>query len=135
MPFAGTGRIAGVLLGALTLTLSAPARAGDKPLSSGIMIPFNSGSVTTTCSLLNVGAKPITIVSTAVYTGPAGETVAASDDCTQDPVPAMTACSFGGGSGVYGGGIAFVKGSPKNLRGNCRLTDEAGIVLQILPMR
>lgn len=127
------------LLGAIVgvVSLAPGARAADKPLSSGLMIAANSGNVTTSCNILNFGSRPVTISSTSVLAGPNGQAgPPTSDDCSSAPLDPNGACNFGTAGGVYGGGTAFVSmGNPKHLRGNCRLVNGSGVVVQILPMR
>ncbi len=142
MPFDRSNRLARYLLGVIaaigTLSLACVVQAGEKPLSSGIMIAGNSLIARTTCLIFNIGTKPVTISSAAVFVGPEGQNVPPdSDSCLPAPLSPNTACGFNGGSGgVYGGGNAFVKkGSLKNLRGACRLTSDSGVVVQILPMQ
>lgn len=141
MPFDRSNRFARYLLGVIaalcTLSLACLAQAGDKPLSSGIMIAGNSTTASTICSIFNIGTQPVTISSTAIFGLPEGQNAPPdSDTCSPAPLPPNTACGFSGGGGVYGGGNAFVsKGSLKTLRGNCRLTNGSGVVVQILPMR
>lgn len=52
----------------------------------------------------------------------------ADENCLDAPLPPDATCSFSGSYGVYGGGIAMVKGSTKKLRGNCTLYTTPGFV-------
>jgi len=111
-----------------------PATAGDKPFATGLMSYSGSVTVTTGCRITNVGKKSVIVTSTAIQNYN-GTTVPTSfDNCVGTPLAAGGVCQFFGSAGVYGGGIAMVKGSTKNLRGNCGLFDSSATV-QVLSMQ
>jgi type 1 fimbria pilin len=113
-----------VLLG--ILALATPALA-DTIFSTGSMTYSGLVIVDTSCSIYNAGPKPVTITHVGLVPYASGGTQAAdSDDCTTAPLAADTTCRFSGSSGTFGGGIAKVKGSTKNLRGSCTLFPDAG---------
>ncbi len=108
------------------LALAAPALA-DTIFSTGSMTYSGLVIVDTSCSIYNAGPKPVTITQVGMTPYASGGTQPAdSDDCTTSPLASDATCHFSGSSGTYGGGIAKVKGSTKNLRGSCTLFPDAG---------
>ncbi len=113
------------------------ATSVGKPLSTGILNTGGSGpTVTTTCFLLNLGSKPITVRSVALLVGSDGTTTSADfDTCSSGPIAAGGGCTFEAGTGVYGGGTAMIKGDLKSVRGNCELINGSGVTVQTVLMR
>jgi hypothetical protein len=95
-------------------------------------------ATTTTCYIHNAGTKPVTIRSVGIpfFNDTLGTQPASTDTCTDAPLAADRTCSFTTTIGVYGGGIAKVKGSTKNLRGECTLyQNTTGLSVITVPMR
>ena len=115
------------LLAAAFVLVSSPARAGEKPFSSGALYYDATVTITTQCYIANNGKKPVTLSSPQIlnFVGPSGP--ATSDDCTTAPLPPGEVCGFSGSAGVYGGGLIFVKGSTKGLRGRCSFKNPSNV--------
>jgi hypothetical protein len=105
--------------------VAAPATAGDKPFATGLMLYSGFVIVDTGCRITNVGKRPVTITSTAIQNFDGTTFAPSCDSCVGPPLAAGGVCQFGGSAGVYGGGIAMVKGNTKNLRGHCVLYDQS----------
>jgi hypothetical protein len=116
---------------------AAPATAGAKPFATGLMLYSGYVLVDTGCRITNVGKSPVTVTSTAIQNYDGTTFPPSYDGCAGAPLAAGGVCQFGGSAGVYGGGIAMVKGSTKNLRGHCVLYDQSPTHLgvQILNMQ
>ncbi len=128
-------RLALAAVGALASTVATPAFAANKLFATGLMIYSANVSVVTSCKITNYGKKAATIVTVSIANG-GGPIAATSDTCTTAPLQPGTACTFGGpGNSVQGGGAASVKGSLKELRGNCTLIDTLGHAVQFDQMR
>lgn len=122
------------LVALILFGVATPATAGDKPFATGLMLYSGSVIVTTGCRITNVGKKSVIVTSTAIQNNNGTTIPTSSDTCVGTPLAAGGVCQFSGSAGVYGGGIAMVKGSTKNLRGNCGLFDSSATV-QILNMQ
>lgn len=124
---------------ALFLSTGGSALAADTTFGTGSLLHSGSVVVTCLCAIHNAGTKPVTILSVGIppYTpGPLGTQPAISDSCTTAPLAPDNTCRFSTSLGVYGGGIAKVKGSTKNLRGECTLiNDTTGLSVMTVPMR
>ncbi len=119
------------------LALATPALA-DTIFSSGSMIYSGSGATSTRCSIYNAGTKSVAITSVGIipYDTSLGTTPVDFQNCLGTPLAPDATCAFTGTLGVYGGGVAKVKGSTKSLRGNCTLYTSPGFVALLTePMR
>lgn len=122
----------------LFLLTTPPAHAKGKPFASG---PLNySGVVTvdTDCFITNLGTKPVSIPTVLLLTGDDNTATGApdTDTCSTAPLAPNATCLFGGGGGTFGGGVALVEGSARDLRGRCNIRDmETGSVLLSSDMR
>jgi hypothetical protein len=114
------------------LAVATPALAADTPFSSGVLFYSNvPGDVDTLCFIYNAGTKPVTITSVGLLPAPSDVTgtLAKSGDCLTAPLAPDTSCSWGGTRHtIYGGGVARVRGSTKNLRGTCSLINHGSSV-------
>ena len=123
---------------ALFLSTSGSALAADTTFGTGSLLHSGSVVVTCFCAIHNAGTKPVTIRSVGIpfYSSSMGTQPASSDSCTDAPLEPDRTCRFTTSLGVYGGGIAKVKGSTKNLRGECTLINDAtGLSVMTVPMR
>jgi hypothetical protein len=123
---------------ALFLSTGGSALAADTTFGTGSLLHSGSVVVTCLCAIHNAGTKPVTIRSVGIPPYTVGNTSqpAISDSCTTAPLAPDNTCRFSTSLGVYGGGIAKVKGSTKNLRGECTLIDNAsGLSVMTVPMR
>ncbi len=126
---------------ALVLSTGGGALAADTTFGTGSLLHSGSVTVTSLCAIHNAGTKPVTIRSVGIpfYTiSPLGTqpAIPGSDSCTTAPLEPDNTCRFSTTLGVYGGGIAKVKGSTKNLRGECTLISGAtGLSVMTVPMR
>lgn len=131
--------VAAAAAAAAIVSAAVPITAASlgKPLSTGILNTGGSGpTVTTTCLLLNLGSKPITVRSVALLVGSDGTTTSADfDTCTAAPIAAGGGCLFEAATGVFGGCTAMIKGDLKSVRGNCELINGSGVTVQTVPMR
>jgi len=56
--------------------------------------------------------------------------------CTDAPLEPQRSCSFVASLGVYAGGFVMVKGSTKNLRGECAIfREDTATTVMVIPMR
>ena len=104
---------------AVSLTLAASVSAAAGTLSTGY-IYWSDNSELTTCSVTNVGSKPITITSVSLLDADSTELVPLSDSCMTAPLAPDTTCLWHGDVETFGGKIEF-KGAAKSLRGRCLL--------------
>lgn len=119
-----------------SLALATPALA-DTIFSSGAMFSGPT-AVNSICLIFNAGTKPAKIVSVGIppFNTSVGTGSTTGDTCTSAPLAPDATCAFGGSYGVYGGGVAHVKGSAKKLRGNCTIYSVAtGLPIFSEPMR
>jgi hypothetical protein len=109
------------------LTFAGPALA-DTTFATGSML-YGAAVTTTICSIYNAGPVALRITSVGIvpYNDSLGTTAADSDGCVGMLAPDTT-CHFTGSLGVYGGGIAKVRGGTKNLRGTCILSDAGSVI-------
>ena len=124
-----------VLFVCCLLTFAAPALA-DTTFATGSML-YGASVTTTICSIYNAGSTPVEITSVGIvpWNATSGTGAASGDDCTTALLAADATCHFSGSFGVYGGGIAKIHGSTRNLRGACTLTDAGSVVVLSEQMR
>ena len=131
-------RALGAMATVALLSSEPSAHAFDKPLSTGIVQVYGSTGVTTICSVVNLGTRPVTIVSAANFASANGAmTAPTSDNCSTTRLLALGGCFFSERSGSLGvgGGMVLVRdGNAKRLRGICRLLDASGNTLETLEM-
>lgn len=114
-------------LAILLSLLPAVALAGE--LSSPLV--FSTNAVRIDCVITNVGDRAVEIVSGITRNFQGADVT--DDDCPQSLAP-RTSCAFGGNA-LNGWGRAEVKGSVKDVRGQCQLNDANDRVLATVEMR
>jgi hypothetical protein len=120
----------------LWLALASNA-AADTVFGTSVLLYSPYEITTTVCWIYNGGKKPVRITFTGIPpsspTQPPLE--AENDTCLAAPLEPDRSCRFSGGNGVYGGGVARVKGGTKHLRGDCTVFDDTGTAHLTAPMR
>ena len=104
---------------AVSLTLAASVSAAAGTLSTGFIYWHNDDELTT-CSVTNVGSKPITITSVSLLDDDSTALVPLDEGCTKAPLAPSATCFWNGDVETFGGKIEF-KGAAKSLRGRCLL--------------
>jgi hypothetical protein len=100
---------------------------------------FNSSVlITAYCRVFNAGSKPVQIQSAGIvnYQTTEAPVVVDAAGCTDAPLEPQRSCNFAASLGVYAGGFVMVKGSTKNLRGECAIfRDDTTTAVMVIPMR
>jgi hypothetical protein len=100
---------------------------------------FNSSVlITAYCRVFNAGSKPVQIESAGIvnYQATVAPTSVDAPGCTDAPLEPQRSCGFVASLGVYAGGFVMVKGSTKNLRGECAISrDDTATAVLVIPMR
>ena len=104
---------------AVSLTLAASVSAAAGTLTTGF-IHWHDGAEFTTCTVTNVGSKPLTITSVSVQDDETTELVPLADSCTKSPLAPGGTCFWHGNDATFGGKVEF-KGPAKSVRGRCLL--------------
>ena len=111
-------------IGSLAVFLAVSSSAvAETVLSTGLMFGSAAGAIVD-CSLINLGTKPVTVVSQAIDVTVKGNLVAPAIDTCTEPLAAAGTCAFSytnGATASLGGVFRIKKGNAKLVRGFCSL--------------
>ena len=115
------------------------AATSSRSISGVLYYSVAPGDVDTYCMIYDAGTKRVTISFVGLIPGPGEDTATTSrgGSCVTAPLEPDHSCVFSGTrSTIYGGGVAHVHGSAKNLRGSCSLHNYGTSALLVAqPMR
>jgi hypothetical protein len=104
---------------AASLALAASVSAAAGTLSTGFIYWHNDDELTS-CTVTNIGSKPITITSVSLIDDDSTALVPLDNGCTTAPLAPNGTCFWHGDVETFGGKLEF-KGPAKSLRGRCFL--------------